>query len=232
VLQHSADAVGRARAVADGTGGEIAVGYAPSLTVQILPQALRKFQEKFPHLRVALHDLSTAEMLAQVAAGKLQVALTVRPPARALRGLGFVELARYAVCVAVAPSHPLATLRSVGLGQIAGEPLLAFSRDEYPEHHLQLGKLFAPLGRRPRIVGEHDSVSSLMAAVEAGRGLAVVSSGVACLAGPRLKLLPLRPAPPPLSVVAVWRKAAETALVRDFVAAARPDSGMGVKGSW
>jgi DNA-binding transcriptional LysR family regulator len=224
VLQHTAEVVSRARAIADGTSGEIAVGYAPSLTVQILPQALRKFQETFPHLRVALHDLSTAEMLAQVMAGKLQVALTVRQPARSLRGLGLVELARYVVCVAVANGHLLARSKSVRLEQIAHEPVIAFSRKDYPEHHEQLEQLFAPLGVKPRIVGEHDSVSSLIAAVESGRGLAIVSSGVACMAGPRLKLLPLRPAPPPVSVVAIWRKETETEAVQNFVAAAGPDS--------
>ena len=98
VLQHADDAVKKARAVAGGTSGEINVGYAPSLTIQILPQALRKFQEKFPGVRVALHDLSTEEMLSQIGEKKLQVALTVRPSAKLLRGLNFEELARYAKC--------------------------------------------------------------------------------------------------------------------------------------
>ena len=55
VLQHAEEAVKKARAVSSGTNGEINVGYAPSLTVQILPAALRKFQEQFPNVRVALH---------------------------------------------------------------------------------------------------------------------------------------------------------------------------------
>ena len=115
VLQHADAAVKKARAVSGGAGGEINVGYAPSLTVQILPQALRTFQEKFPGVRVALHDLSTEEMLAQLGEKKLQVALTVRPSAKLLRGLNFEELARYEMCVAVAPKNPLAKLKSVSL---------------------------------------------------------------------------------------------------------------------
>src|ERR1017187_3864632 len=42
VLLHAEDAVKKARAVSGGTTGEINVGYAPSLTGQILPSALRK----------------------------------------------------------------------------------------------------------------------------------------------------------------------------------------------
>ena len=221
VLLHAEDAVKKARAVSGGTTGEINVGYAPSLTVQILPSALRKFQEQFPNLRVALHDLSTEEMLSQLGEKKLQVALTVKPPAKLLRGLNFAELARYEMCVAVAPKHPLAKLKSISLEQIAAEPLIAYSRKDYPEYHTMLEKLFAPVRRQPRIVGEHDSVTSLIAAVESGCGFALVPSCVACMVGARLKLLPLRPALPPIPVVAIWRKESETELVKSFIAAAK-----------
>jgi LysR family transcriptional regulator, benzoate and cis,cis-muconate-responsive activator of ben and cat genes len=220
VLQHADDAVLKARAASGGAGGEINVGYAPSLTVQILPQTLRTFQEKFPGVRVALHDLSTEEMLAQLGEKKLQVALTVRPSAKLLRGLNFEELARYEMCVAVAPKNPLAKLKSISLEQISREPLIAYSRKDYPEYHAMLEKLFASVGHKPKIVGEHDGVTSIVAAVESGRGFALVPSCVACMAGPRLKLLSLRPALPPIPVVAVWRKELETELVKNFIASA------------
>jgi DNA-binding transcriptional LysR family regulator len=224
VLQHADDAVKKARATAGGTSGEINVGYAPSLTIQILPQALRKFQEKFPGVRVVLHDLSTEEMLSQIGENKLQVAFTVRPSAKLLRGLNFEELARYAMCVAVAPKHPLAKSKSVSLEQISREPLIAYNRKDYPEYHEMLEKLFAPVGRKPRIVGEHDGVSSIVAAVEAGRGFALVPSCVASMVGPRLKLLPLKPALPAIPVVAIWRKKSETEPVKSFIVAAGQNS--------
>jgi DNA-binding transcriptional LysR family regulator len=224
VLQHADDAVKKARVAAGGTNGEINVGYAPSLTIQILPQALRKFQEKFPGVRVVLHDLSTEEMLSQIGENKLQVAFTVRPSAKLLRGLNFEELARYAMCVAVAPKHPLAKSKSVSLEQISREPLIAYSRKDYPEYHEMLEKLFAPVGRKPHIVGEHDGVSSIVAAVEAGRGFALVPSCVASMVGPRLKLLPLKPALPAIPVVAIWRKKSETEPVKSFIAAAGQNS--------
>jgi DNA-binding transcriptional LysR family regulator len=80
------------------------------------------------------------------------------------------------------------------------------------------------VGRKPRIIGEHDGVSSIVAAVEAGRGFALVPSCVAGMVGPRLKLLPLKPALPAVPVVAIWRKESETELVKHFIAAARQDS--------
>jgi LysR family transcriptional regulator, benzoate and cis,cis-muconate-responsive activator of ben and cat genes len=221
VLRQVEAAVKKARAVAKGGGGEIHVGYAPSLTVQILPAALRKFSGKFPRVRVALHDLSTEEMLAQLGEKKLHVAVTVRPPARQLRGLHVEELARYAVRVAVAPGHPLAKLKSITLKQVAGESLVAYSRRDYPEYHEMIGRLFAPVGRAPGIAGEHDSGTSLIAAVESGQGVALVPECLACTVGARLKLLPLRPALPPIPVVAIRRREAGGELAEKFVACAR-----------
>lgn len=221
VLQRAGEAVARARAADGASGGELHAGYAPSLTVQILPGTLRRFQDEFPNVRVVLHDLSTEEMLAQLGEKKLQVALTVRPPPRLLRGLRFEELARYALRAAVAPNHPLAGAGLLRLDQVAAEPLVAYSRKDYPEYHAMLEGLFKPAGRRLRLAGEHDSVTSLIAAVESGRGVALVPECLACMVGSRLKLIPISPALPPIPVGAIWRRGTEAERVEKFVAAAR-----------
>ncbi|MEI7533317.1 MAG: LysR substrate-binding domain-containing protein [Verrucomicrobiae bacterium] len=221
VLLHADEAVKKARAVSGGTIGEINVGYAPSLTVQILPAALRTFQGKFPGVRVTLNDLSSEEMLTQLGAKKLQVALTVRPPAKMLRGLAFVEIARYAMVVAVAPSHRLAKLKAITLQQVAPEPLIGLSRKDYPEYHVETKKLFAAVSRKPNFAEEHEGGTGIIAAVEAGRGIALVPSSLACIVGTRVKLIPLKPALPPISVGAVWRSEAGNELAEKFVVCAR-----------
>jgi len=123
--------------------------------------------------------------------------------------------------LAVAPGHALAKSKSVLLEQIAAEPLIAYSRNHYPEYHAMLEKLFALTGRKPRIGGEHDGVTSLIAAVESGQGVALVPECLSCMVGTRLKLIPLNPSPPPISVGAVWRDGAKAGLARQFIAAAK-----------
>src|SRR5207237_6930525 len=92
VLQRSDEAVQMVKAVANGERGEVHVGYAPSLTVEILPRALRSFQEANPGVRVQLHDLSTQEMLRDLRDGKLDVALLIQVSAKVMAGLVFEEL--------------------------------------------------------------------------------------------------------------------------------------------
>jgi len=227
VLQQADEAVRAARAVADGPRPEINVGYAPSLTVYLLPQALRAFQAKFPRVRVILHDLSSEEMLAQLRSSKLDLALMARPNPRSLRGLAFRELVRYPIRVAVAPKHPLARAKALSLDQIAAQPLIAYNRENYPDYHRSLAELFGSTRAKPRIVEEHDGVTGLIAAVESGAGVALVPSLLSCMVGPRLKLLPLRQTTPDIIIGAAAKADSAKPLAQSFIdlAAAVPPLG-------
>ena len=221
ILQRADEAVKLTRAVARGERGEIQVGYAPSLTTEVLPCALHSFHNTAPGVHVKLHDLSSEEMLRGVGAGRLHLGLMARPSKRALSGLKFERLREYPICVALPPAHRLARGRQVAFKQIAEAPLVAYSRAEYPEYHAMLTKLFAGTGRTPRLVEEHDSAASLIAAVEIGRGLVIVPACLGMLAGGRLKLRPLHPPPPPIQLVAVFDPQRLTGAAAGFLAAAR-----------
>ncbi|HSH93161.1 MAG TPA: LysR substrate-binding domain-containing protein [Roseimicrobium sp.] len=208
VLQRVDEAVRAAKAVATGGQSELHVGYAPTLTVRILPPALRVFQSAFPNVKVKLHDLSTEEMLTGIREGKLQLAFSVRPAVRGLKGLRFEELMKEPLRLAVAPTHPLAKKRVVTLSDAVREPFIAYSRKDYPDYHQLLAAIFAKTGRQPRIAEEHDGVSSLISEIAVGTGVAVVPGSMSCLAGGRLKFLPLSPEPAPL-VVGVLHRTAE-----------------------
>ncbi len=221
VLKRADEAVTAARAIAAGATSELHVGYAPSPTVRILPPTLRAFQARTPAVRVKLHDLSTEEMLAGVREGKLQVAFVVRPNRAMLRGLHFEELARDNIYLAVPPGHELARSRSVALERIVREPLVIFSRKDYPEYFEYLETVFATVKSRPKIAEEHDSGASLIAAIESGAGVAIVPETFSCSSGPRLKLIPLSPAPEPLAVGAVWSDKNLNPAAEQFVACAK-----------
>jgi DNA-binding transcriptional LysR family regulator len=55
---------------------------------------------------------------------------------------------------------------------------------------------------RPRIAGEHDGADSLLAAVESGLGVALVSARTARLFPGRVQLKTLSRPPPPLCIAA------------------------------
>ena len=221
ILQRAEGAVQMAKDVAGGKRGEIQIGYAPSLTVELLPRALRYFRKSNPGVRVQLHDLSTQEMLRGLSTGKLHAALLVQVSSRTLAGLAFEELQHLAVCVALPRAHPLARVRRVGLEHIAREHLIAFTLADYPEYRAWIADMFAPLNRSPQIVEELDSMTSLIAAVESGRGVAVIAQPLNGLGSSRLKIRPLQPAPPPLGIGIAYRRKFRSTATNSFIDAAR-----------
>lgn len=199
LLRLAEDAVKKARAVSLNKKEELHVGYSPTPTARILPPTLRAFQLEMPNVRVRLHDLSNQENLIQLREGRLQIAFIVRPrKADGLRRYRFEEVMRDPMRLAVPPKHPFARRGTVPLAEAAREPFLAYNREDYPDYHEMLASVFKGANTRLRIVEEHDGVSSLLPALEAGAGLAMMPESIGCMTGGRLKLVRLTPEPQPL----------------------------------
>lgn len=221
VLRRLEKALEATRAVASGQSGEIHVGYAPMPTVRFLPAALRAFQRAHPHVKVKLHDRRPEEMLADLRAGKLHLAFLVKPMRTMLRGLKFEELARDEHRLAVSPEHPLARRRSVPVKLLENEGLIAYSRAGYPEYHAHLKGIFSASRISPRIAEEHDDGVPLVTALESGPGVAILPKALELTTGSRIRLIPLSPQPPPLSIGAVFGEDGPPAAAGDLLQCAR-----------
>jgi len=218
VLARTDDAVRRVRAFAGGGKSPLRVGYAPSLSVEILPKALRAFESLGTGTRVVLHDLSTQDMQTGLRDGRIDAALMIQPGRTRMPGIEFHELARYAVCVAAAPTHPLAGVKSPRLREIFRERLIAYSREDYPEYFRWLESLAASV---PVPAEEHDSATSLVASVESGRGVALVPETFSCFAGTRLTVRKIIPALAPFVVGVANRKSDKSDSVAAWLHAAK-----------
>ena len=159
-----------------------------------------------PKVHVRLHDRSNKTVLDGIRDGRLQIGLITRSrKAGALRGVRYEELFRQRVCVAVAPQHPFAPRRAIPLAEVAAEPLIGLTHEDYPNYYDLLSDIFSKMKQKPRVIEEHDSMSGVLSVVEAGSGVAVtVDFGYSF--GNRVKFLHLTPEPKPFSVGIVARK--------------------------
>ena len=191
ILKLADESVEQVRALARGEEGELHMGYAPAPTVEILPPALAAFQKAFPRVRVLLHDFSEQELIDGLRNGRLELALMPRGAGPQSIGLEFETLRSYPICVAVAPTHRFARLKTITLEMVAAEPMIGFNRKDYPEYYVGLDRIFEPLGIKPRVVVECDSSSSLITEIETGRGVAIASPVLRHASGKRLLYRPL-----------------------------------------
>jgi DNA-binding transcriptional LysR family regulator len=191
ILKLADESVEQVRALARGEEGELHMGYAPAPTVEILPPALAAFQKAFPRVRVLLHDFSEQELIDGLRNGRLELALMPRGTGLQSVGLEFETLRSYPICIAVAPTHRFARLKTITLEMVATEPLIGFNRKDYPEYYVGLDRVFEPLSIKPRVVVECDSSSSLITEIETGRGVAIASPVLRHASGKRLLYRPL-----------------------------------------
>ncbi|MBV9733748.1 MAG: LysR family transcriptional regulator [Verrucomicrobia bacterium] len=195
VLERADQAIRKAQALA-GADTELHVGHSPTPTARILPAILRAYQRAAPHVRVRLHDWRNDENLRGLREGRLHLAFVWLPSRKsALRRLRFEPLTRERACLAVSPKHPFARRDSVSLAEAAREPFVTYNRGEYQEYNRRLQSIFAQVKAKLQIVEEHDGFSSLIPAIESGRGVAFVSESFVYSAGKRVKLVRLTPEP-------------------------------------
>jgi len=221
LLQNADEAVTKARAVASAEPTELHVGYSPTPTAEILPKILRAFQRKMPNVHVKLHDWSHNAIFDGIRDGRLQLGLIVPPlKASALHDVRYEELFHERVCVAVALQHPFARRRAIPIAEVAAEPLIGLTREDYPNYYDYLSLIFSKVKRKPRVVEEHDSFSAVMSAVEAGTGVAIATD-FGYSVGNRLKFLHVTPEPKPISVGIVGAKARLSPAAEKFWQCAR-----------
>src|SRR6266481_2841007 len=197
-----------ARAVLERTDeAELHVGYSPLPGAQILPVVLRAFQQAMPDVHVRLHDWSNEQIAVGLRDGRLKVALVARALKRRPFGdFRFEELLREHIRLAVPPNHPFAQRRSVSLADAAQQLFVGLTREDYPDYHGYLATLFASVKNKPQVIEEHDGMTSVVSAVEAGTGVAVALEAFSYTFGNRVKLVRLTPEPKPISFGIAARK--------------------------
>ena len=222
VLERTNEAVRSVRAFAQAGETELHVGYTPALRAQIVSPTLRAFQREMPKVHVKLHDWSNEKIVTGLRDGRLQLAFTVRPSKRGeSRDLRFEELLHEQVRLVVPPTHPFAQRRSVSLADAAREPFVGLTLEDFPDYTAYLAAIFAPVKNKPRVIEEHDSMTSVISAIEAGTGVGISMDALSYSFASRVKLVRLTPEPKPLSLGIATRKGKLSPATEKFCQCAR-----------
>jgi DNA-binding transcriptional LysR family regulator len=177
------------------------VGYSPTLTAGILAPAMEMFGQRHPRVRVELSDSTSCEMVEKLQKGELDVIVTVKPN-KDIAQLAWSTLVEEKWSVAISKQHPLASKAVFTPKDLNEQKLVVYNQREYPDYWAAIAGWFKEQGINARISSECDGVNSLISAVEAGLGIALVAERIACLLPERVILKPLKPQPRP-SCIAV-----------------------------
>ena len=177
------------------------VGYSPSLSAGILAPAMESFTQVHPRAKVELSDLSTQEMIESLQKGTLDVIVTATP-SKEMTDISWTTVQQQAWRVAVPQQHALMKKESLAPHDLHDQKLVVYSQRDYPDYWNVITGWFKQQKINAKIACECDGVTSLISAVEAGLGVAMVVERIACLIPDRIMLKRLEPQPLPVCISA------------------------------
>src|SRR6202000_1608353 len=121
----------RARDSAQGQSGALAIGFIRLAAYSFLPDSLRRFMADYPKVKLALHESTTDQMLAELEIGALDLGLIFASPGMSPT-LAYRPTQREALILALPEYHPQAKSAQVALEKLAHERFLGFERHHGP----------------------------------------------------------------------------------------------------
>jgi DNA-binding transcriptional LysR family regulator len=161
------------RALQEGAepSGPLRIGAPESVLTYRLPQVLRAYRRRFPHVQLIFRPYSDMTLCAKLETGKFDMAIQMSD-AKLNPAFKSIRLRTERVFLLSDTSHPLAKLRSVKPADLAGQMLLLTEAGcGYRE---KLDQVLALQNIRPGNVTEFSSVEAIKQCVIAGMGLALL----------------------------------------------------------
>jgi len=151
--------------------GPLRIGAPESVLTYRLPQVLRAYRRRFPHVELIFRPYSDASLCAKLETGKFDMAIQMSD-AKPNPALKSIRLRTERVFLLSDASHPLTSRRTVKPADLAGQMLLLTeSGCGYRE---KLDQVLALQNIRPGNVTEFSSVEAIKQCVIAGMGLVLL----------------------------------------------------------
>lgn len=190
------------KSVPDDLTGELRIAATHSFNVQLIPQCLAAFMERYPRVKVVVEELSGEMIASGLESGSLDLGVSYRPAVP--RGLWFEPLFNEELKLIVAPGHALAGRKRVRMVELNGLPL-ALLTPNFSTRQL-LDECFMAAGAKPQVVAELNAISPMVELVRR-TGLASIVSANALVDEPELVTVALENPTPVRTPGLLWNKA-------------------------
>ncbi|SEO81284.1 DNA-binding transcriptional regulator, LysR family [Amycolatopsis saalfeldensis] len=168
VLDRAEEAVATLARAVRGEIGTLRLAFLASTANYLLPPVVRAARDQLPGLTLSTAEVSIAELVDGVRAGRFDAAFT-RPPL--VDDLAGRTLITEQVCAVLPDGHPLADRAGLTLSDLAGEPWVLTPRASWEPWHRKYDADFAAAGFTPRVVQRAVTVQGLLGLVAAGVGV-------------------------------------------------------------
>jgi len=206
------------REAVQGQSGVLTIGAISSAMVDTLPALIDHLRAQHPQLTVSVKEIDSVEAVPALERGDVDLAF-----ARLEGDLGSsiksIPLKEDRLAVALPKSHRLAGTPRIRLASLADEEFVIFSRHVSPVYYDSLIMTCREAGFSPRVLHEVRSVSSQIAFVGCGQGIALVPSSLKKAAPENVVVRPLKEAVKVVTTAMAWSTSRENPMVEAAIAA-------------
>lgn len=214
-----------AQSLARGEAGSLALAFVSTADYGLLPQLLREFGARYPHVRLQLAEATSDVQIEELAAGRIDAGLVIPPvPPRHAASLSYLPVLREPLIVAMpaeaaeaaevaeaaeaaeaANAADAAADAPVRIADIASLPLVIFPRRLAPGFYDIITGCYGAAGVTPRIGQEAIQMQTIVSLVSAGMGVALVPQSLRNLRRTGVVYRALADPAPVVETGLVWR---------------------------
>ncbi|KAF2410266.1 LysR family transcriptional regulator [Pseudomonas antarctica] len=204
--------------LAAGSAGHLAVGYASSIALSdIFSQTIQTFCSAYPEVQLTVEEGASSTQWSQLIEGRLDIGMSRMQPPTEDAEIQTICLDNEPLVAAIASDSPLARQEQVTLTELSAYPLIAFPTD----YGSGLNEIIEALYRRQALIPlpapKGKQITSIIALVAAGRGVAVVPQCTQTLVKRGVTYRPLAEPGATAPLLVLTRKRERSPLVKAFV---------------
>ncbi len=215
-LAQAARSIATAQRAAKGEIGRLGIGFMGFSTCQFLPDLLRKYKARHPGVALRLVEDVPNGQDAAFARGEIDIGFT-RPPSADQSSSYETRLLFREPLVAALPKSRKITTKRVRIADLAGERFVVFQRTSSPEVFDTIVRVCNDNGFSPRLHNELNNMNSVLATVEAGEGVAIVSATASNLRADNIRFFRLQPDEVRIDFVAKWKRKEPSVTLQSFI---------------
>lgn len=200
-----------------GQAGVLTIGAITQAMIDVLPPLIDRFKAEHPQITVAVREIDSAEAITALESGDIDLAFA-RLEGNLGKNIRSLPLTEDRLAVAIPRDHPLAARTRLTLANLVDEPMVMSSRQVSPNYFDYLIGVCKAHGLSPRVLHEVRSVTSQIAFVSCGQGVALVPASMKKLAPANVILKTLTPRLSVVTAAVVWNGARANPLVEALLA--------------
>jgi DNA-binding transcriptional LysR family regulator len=225
VIERSELAALAMRRFAECRNHSLGVGYIAPTLGSFLGTALQVFSQRHAQVEVQLFELPPSKQIEALREGRLDIALIGYACPELLRDWDLEPIYQIPLMAVLPSSHPLAARDSLQLAELKNENFVGLDEANFPGRMEVLRDAAKQAGFTPRFTSTADGLSSLLALVGSGQGVALAPEEVQQLPHPNVVFVRLENPNSQIEFSAALRKDDKRlnvrALLAEFRAAAQ-----------